>query len=65
MKILMLLLLVGCGVSTSGNININTQDIKIVKKNNLCFAVVASRKTLNFNTSGLGMAYVPCEKVGP
>ena len=69
MKFLVLgLFLVGCGVNTSvntsGDININPDDIRIVRKNNLCFALVASRKAGHYSTSGLGLAHVPCEKLG-
>ena len=33
------------------------------ERSGLCFAVIASRKPLTFNQSGLGLSEVPCEKV--
>lgn len=59
-----LLTMVSCRVNTSSNINVNPDDIKIIRKGNLCFAIVASRKTITMATTDLGMAYIPCEKLG-
>lgn len=67
MRLLLLILLfltASCGVNTSSNINVNPNDIKIIQKGNLCFGIVASRKTMTLATTGLGMAYIPCEKLG-
>ena len=54
--------LAGCGVNTSGNINFNPNSLQYVKddRTGLCFAIVASRKTGNIETTGLGMSEVPC-----
>lgn len=61
--ILLLFLFAGCGVKTSGNIDVDPNDIKFIKKGKVCFAIVASRKAGHFSTSGLGLAYVPCNKI--
>ena len=64
MRILILLLLVlatGCGVNTSGNINITPSDIQIIRKGDLCFGFVASRKSFSMDTTGLGLTYIPCD----
>ena len=55
-------MLMGCGVSTSGNINIDPGKIRYTydHRTNLCFAVVASRKAMEFDTSGFGLTNVPC-----
>ncbi len=58
-----LLTLTSCGVNTSGNINIDPSDIQIIRKNGLCFGFVASRKTMSMATTGLGLTYIPCEKL--
>lgn len=58
-----MLLATSCGVNTSGNINFNPKDIQIIKKDGLCFGVVASRKSFSTDTSGLGLTYIPCEKL--
>jgi hypothetical protein len=33
------------------------------ERTGLCYAIVASRKTMQASQSGLGLAEVPCEKV--
>lgn len=33
------------------------------KRTGLCFALIASRKTMSANQSGMGMSVVPCDKV--
>ena len=57
------LLLSSCEVNTSGNINIEPNDIKIIKKNNLCFGLFPSRKSFSLDTTGLGLTYIPCENI--
>jgi len=54
--------LAGCGVNTSGNINFNANSLQYAQddRTGLCFAIVASRKTGNIETTGLGMSEVPC-----
>ncbi|MFP4314027.1 MAG: hypothetical protein ACLFR0_06850 [Alphaproteobacteria bacterium] len=54
--------LAACGVNTSGNIDIDPTDIQYTQdpRTELCFAFVASRKTATVDTTGLGMANVPC-----
>lgn len=56
------LLLAGCGVSTSSNVNISGEDLRYMQdeRTGLCFAVTASRKALKLDTTGLGLANVPC-----
>ena len=63
--LILLLLLTSCGVKTSSNINFDPEDIKIIRKDNLCFAVVATKSgwVLTEETTGLGMAHVPCDKL--
>jgi hypothetical protein len=60
------LVLIACGVNTSGNVNVTADHFQYIKdtNKNLCFAMVASRKSFTINTSGLGVAHVPCDKVG-
>lgn len=52
----------GCGVNTSGNIDINTNDIQYKQdsRTGLCFAFAASRKAMEASTTGLGLTEVPC-----
>ena len=58
-------MLAGCGVNTSDNVNVNSRDITYFqdKRTDLCFALVATRKTGDLNTSGVGLTEVPCEAV--
>ena len=58
-------LLASCSVNTSGNIDINGNDVAYFKdsRTGLCYGAMASRKTGEWNTSGLGITCVPCEKV--
>lgn len=58
-----LFLVASCGVNTSGNININPSDIQIIRKGDLCFGFIASRKSFTVSTTGLGFTYIPCEKL--
>lgn len=54
--------LAACGVNTSGNIDIDPSDIQYKQdpRTELCFAFVASRRTMSVDTTGLGMTHVPC-----
>ena len=54
--------LTGCGVHTSGNININPNDIQYTQdgRTGLCYAFTASRRAGSPDTEGLGMTEVPC-----
>lgn len=61
--IIAMLVLISCGVNSSSNININPNDIKIIRKGNLCFGIIASRKSFQVSTTGMGLAYIPCEKL--
>ena len=63
--LLFALLLCSCSVNTSSNVNFKGEDLIYFKdsRTNLCFAVVASRKTASFDTTGLGVTCVPCENV--
>lgn len=56
--------LYGCGVNTSGNIDVNPNNLRYFydSRTDLCFAAVASRKTANFDTTGLGLTNVPCSE---
>ena len=58
-------LLSACSVNTSGNIDVDTDDIKYVQdeRTGLCFGMVASRKSFKTDATGLGFACVDCEKV--
>ena len=58
-------LFAGCGVNTSGNIDVDAEDIQYEKdsRTGLCYGIVASRRSFSFSTSGLGMTCVPCDKV--
>lgn len=60
-----ILTLGSCSVNTSGNIDIDAEDIKYVKddRTGLCFGFVASRRNMSAETEGLGMTCVPCEDV--
>ena len=62
---LTVVMLAGCGVNTSDNVNVRSSDITYFqdKRTDLCFALVATRKTGDFNTSGVGLTEVPCEAV--
>jgi hypothetical protein len=60
-----LIILSSCSVNTSSNIDVKGKDLKYFKdtRTNLCYAIVASRKSGSFDTTGLGVTCVPCEKV--
>lgn len=60
--IAMALLIAGCGVSTSSNVNVDGDDVRYVQdeRTGLCFAVTASRKAFKVDTTGLGFTNVPC-----
>ncbi len=65
MKILiigLLLTVTSCGVNSSSNVDIDPNDIRIIRKGKNCFAVVATRKSFDFSTTGLGLAHIPCNK---
>jgi hypothetical protein len=63
MSIVFLVMAVGCGVNSSSNMSIDPKDIKIIRKGDLCFGIVATRASFSTDTTGLGMAYIPCEKL--
>lgn len=56
------LLISGCSVGTSSNIEVDGNDLVYFKDNrtDLCFAVVASKKAGSLDTTGLGMTEVEC-----
>lgn len=60
--IMILLSCGGCSVNTSSNIDFNANSIGYARddRTGLCFAFVASRKTMSMSTSGLGLTHVPC-----
>lgn len=60
--IALVLLLSGCGVNTSSNIDVKGTDLRYFKdpRTDMCYAIVASRKTGSFDTTGLGMTNVEC-----
>ena len=59
----------GCSVNPSGLSDKYAKDfvskIKYVKdkRTDVCFAMVASRKTADTDQTGIGISEVPCEKV--
>tara|TARA_R110002012_G_scaffold188007_5_gene355051 strand:+ start:347 stop:577 length:231 start_codon:yes stop_codon:yes gene_type:complete len=61
----MIVTLTSCGVGTSNNVNFDGNDMSYFKdgRTNLCFGVVASKKALSVETTGLGVTCVPCENV--
>ena len=61
--IAILSLIASCSVNTSSNINIDVNDIKLIRKGGLCFAIVASRKSFNTDATGLGLANIPCSAI--
>ena len=63
--IFIVMVLTSCAVHTSDNIDVDAKDIKYIKDNRtgLCYGIVASRKTMSTDATGLGMTCVPCEKV--
>jgi sugar/nucleoside kinase (ribokinase family) len=63
--ILMIGVLTSCSVNTSGDINVDTDDLTYVKddRTGLCFAMVASRKSFDTDATGLGLTCVPCKEV--
>jgi hypothetical protein len=58
----LVLLLAGCGVNTSSNIDVKGTDLRYFKdpRTDMCYAIVASRKTGSFDTTGLGLTNVEC-----
>jgi hypothetical protein len=54
-------MMMSCSTKT-GSVDLNTEKIKYVydSRTGLCFAVAGSRKAIDFNSSGMGMACVPC-----
>ena len=54
--------LTGCEANTSANIDIAGEDILYMKdtRTGLCFALTASRKSFDVNSTGIAMANVPC-----
>ncbi len=52
----------GCEVNNSSNIDFDTRNISYTKdaRTGLCFAYTASRKTGDWNATGLGMTRVEC-----
>ena len=54
--------LAGCEANTSSNIDIAGEDILYMKdiRTGLCFALTASRKSFDVNSTGIAMANVPC-----
>jgi hypothetical protein len=59
------LMIGGCSVNSSDNVNIDGEDMVYFKdsRTNLCFGAVASRKAMTASTTGLGVTCVPCESV--
>lgn len=59
------LFITSCSVNTSDNVNVDTTKFSYYKdsRTNLCFAVVASRKSGSTDATGLGVACVPCDSV--
>jgi hypothetical protein len=55
----------GCSVNTSGNIDIDADDLQYFKddRTGLCFAAVASRKSMSTDATGLGLTCVPCDSL--
>lgn len=71
-KFLLVLLfvgIIGCSVNSSKMGSSEASDfvenIIYVQDQNtgLCFAIIASRKSFDLSSSGIGMTLVPCEKV--
>lgn len=62
--VIMAALLTGCATQ-SGEVNADPHKIKYIRDNRtgLCFAVLGSRRATSINSSGLGMACVPCESI--
>ena len=60
-----LVLFSGCGVGSSSNVAINGLDLQYVKdpRTESCFAYVGSSMKMSLETTGLGLASVPCDKV--
>lgn len=54
--------LAGCEVNNSSNINFDPRNISYTQdsRTGLCFAYTASRKTGDWNATGLGMTRVEC-----
>ena len=69
LKILSLLTLTACGVSSSGGnrVKINPQDINYVRDtrgNCYAYAGIVSNNFFDANVKGIGLASVDCKKVG-
>ena len=57
-------LTVACEANTSSNIDVESGDLKYIKdaSTGLCFALTASRKSFDVNSTGIAMANVPCSE---
>lgn len=62
---LSIIFLTSCSVNSSDNVNIDGHDMTYFKDDraNLCYGVVASRKSMSAETTGLGVTCVPCKEV--
>ena len=65
LALLSLTAMTSCDAHTSGNIDIDPTDVTYFKdsRSGLCFGAVASRKSGEASSSGLGLTCVPCESV--
>lgn len=54
--------LAGCSVQTSDRVDLEADMLLYIQdsRTGLCYAAVATRKSFNASTSGLGLANVPC-----
>ena len=59
------LLMSGCAVNSSDNVNIDGNDVVYFKdsRTGLCFGAVATRKAMTASSTGMGMTCVPCADV--
>ena len=55
----------GCTVNTSGRVDVDPHGFQYTRddRTGLCFAVAASRRAATVETTGLGLAHVPCEAI--
>ena len=66
---LILITFVGCSVNSSklsqdyANDFVEDMTFAKEKRSGLCFGMVASRKTMSTDSSGLGITEVPCSKI--